>query len=204
MDDLDGLVLIRREENSLVPWQNGKGLTRQIAVFPNDANLNDFVWRISIAEIKGDSVYSQFAHIHRTQLLLSGYGVELTLPHEVHVLNKLYQSIEFSGDFAVSYHTLFGPCQVLNIMTRQDVEKSNVVVIHGVCNKTLDFKAHIFYVAQGEYEVVMPAGNHTTLRTGDAMLVTANQFKLKSAAGANAVIIEITLPPLSTCCNDKK
>lgn len=192
MLDLDGLTLIHREVNSLVPWQNGAGLTRQIAIFPTDADINNFIWRISVAEIKGDSEYSQFADARRTQMLLSGDGVELSLPHEVCVLNIQYQSIEFIGNDTMSCRTLNGPCQVLNVMVRQGIEKSEIVVIHGTLNKLLDHMPRVFYIAQGEYDVVIPRHKNITLRTGDALLLTANQFKFNSVATSNSVIIEIT------------
>lgn len=193
MDIFNGLALILQEENNLMPWKNGAGLTRQIAVFPSDANINNFICRISITEIKSDNVYSHFPHIHRTQMLLNGCGVELKFSNKVTILNKQYQLTNFSGNNAVSCHMLRGPCQVLNIMTRQGEEIPESWVIYGACNKMLNDKPRVFYIAQGEYDVAISAHKNITLRTGDALLVTADQFRFKSAATSNAVMIEIKL-----------
>ncbi len=192
MNHVDEVVFIPSKENSLSPWLNGAGLTRKIAIFPSGAGIHDFVWRLSVAEIESDSLYSHFAHTHRTQMLLSGDGLELTFPHKVCVLNKQYQMVDFSGEDTVSCHLLQGPCQVLNVMTQSNVGKSEMVVLHGSYHiKTSDHLQRVFYIAQGEYEFVMSAFESLTLRTGDALLIKANQVIFKSVT-SSAAMIEIT------------
>ena len=35
------------------PWKNGGGTTREVAVSPEGAGLDDFAWRISLAALLG-------------------------------------------------------------------------------------------------------------------------------------------------------
>jgi environmental stress-induced protein Ves len=52
-----------------VPWKNGGGTTRQLAVGPADATADDFLWRLSIARIDAPGSFSVFSGIDRTILL---------------------------------------------------------------------------------------------------------------------------------------
>ena len=192
MNHIDEVTIIPSKQNSLSPWLNGAGLTRQIAIYPSGATMLDFVWRISVANIESNTVYSNFAHTNRLQMLLSGDGIVLTLPHKVCVLNQQYQYIDFSGDDIASCYLLKHPCQVLNIMTQGNVEPPKISVLHGACSKTLDHLQRVFYIAKGEYEFVTPAGEGVALQTGDALLVQANQYHFSPVASHGAVIIEIT------------
>ncbi len=54
------------------PWKNGGGSTRQLAIHPPQASLDDFVWRISCARVSGAGPFSAFPGIQRSQALLEG------------------------------------------------------------------------------------------------------------------------------------
>jgi len=70
-----------------MPWKNGQGSTTELAVEPPGANLDDFLWRVSIAELRAPGPFSTFPGYDRiiTQLdgppmtLTHGGGLPLTL-----------------------------------------------------------------------------------------------------------------------------
>ena len=192
MSHIHALTIIPSKQNSLSPWLNGTGLTRQIAIFPSGASMLDFDWRISVADIESNCAYSNFAHTHRLQMLLSGDGIVLTLPSKVCVLNQQYQCVDFSGDDLASCYLLKHPCQVLNVMLQSHLAPPQINVLRGAYSKTLDHLQRVFYIAKGVYKFVTLTGEDVAVKAGDALLVEANQYHFSSAASHDGVMIEIT------------
>lgn len=77
------------------PWKNGKGLTRQIALYPPEATLgeNNFDWRLSSATILGENQFSSFKGLNRWLIIWKGDGVFLN-GKEL----KRHSPYHFSGD----------------------------------------------------------------------------------------------------------
>ncbi|MGB4811404.1 MAG: HutD family protein [Methylophilaceae bacterium] len=186
------VVIIESRENTRSPWLNGKGFSKNVAIFPDGASINDFVWRLSIAEIDKDCDYSHFERAQRRQILLNGGGLELTLPDKTHTLSLPYQSIDFSGNDDVYCHLLQDACLVLNIMYRSNVAALETKVLRGSWRKQLDHLQRIFYIDDGEYELIMPNQDNRTLRAGDALLIKSGEPLIEFVAKNQATMIEIT------------
>ena len=60
-----------------VPWRNSGGVTRELLRWPDTDN---WLWRISVAEVASDGAFSHFAGVQRWLAILSGTGVRLTMP----------------------------------------------------------------------------------------------------------------------------
>jgi environmental stress-induced protein Ves len=58
-----------------MPWRNGQGMTREIAREP--AAGENFLWRLSIAEIAASCDFSLFPGYDRTIALIEGAGMLL-------------------------------------------------------------------------------------------------------------------------------
>lgn len=54
------------------PWRNGRGVTRQILIWPPEAALDAFEWRISIAGVMEDGPFSRFPGYDRALMVLAG------------------------------------------------------------------------------------------------------------------------------------
>jgi environmental stress-induced protein Ves len=103
-----------------VPWKNGGGTTRQLAVGPADATADDFLWRLSIARIDAPGSFSVFSGIDRTILLWRGDGVTLRSPAwPDHRLDDPRVPFRFRGEEEVVCDLLGGPTQDLNLMVRR-------------------------------------------------------------------------------------
>ncbi len=61
------------------PWKNGGGVTFDVLSFPENATLDTFAWRISIAEVASDGPFSRFEGIDRSTAILRGEGFRLVL-----------------------------------------------------------------------------------------------------------------------------
>ncbi len=113
-------------------WKNGAGTTRDIARGPAGASLDDFDWRISLAEIERDAPFSAFPGIDRCIVLLQGAGMELfsETGNAVQTLNRLVPWT-FDGERTLAAHLTDGPCSDFNVMTRRGRWRADVRVLHG-------------------------------------------------------------------------
>ena len=67
------MKILRPADYRSMPWKNGAGTTIEIAVFPEQAGLDDFVWRVSRAQVVADGGFSHFAGIDRSLALLHAF-----------------------------------------------------------------------------------------------------------------------------------
>jgi len=113
-------------------WKNDAGTTRELARGPVGASLDDFDWRISLAEIERDAPFSAFPGIDRCIVLLQGAGMELLgeTGNAVQVLNRMVPWT-FDGERVLSAHLTGGPCSDFNVMTRRGRWRADVRVLHG-------------------------------------------------------------------------
>lgn len=104
-----------------MPWANGGGSTRQVAIDPPGATLaGAFRWRVSIAQIASDGPFSRLPGIDRAMWLVRGNGVRLDVDGREVVLAHSRQRIDFPGEAAVRCELLGGPCEDSNVMTARD------------------------------------------------------------------------------------
>jgi uncharacterized protein len=106
-------------------WRNGAGWTRAIAAGGLGAGtggivagaIDDWAWRLSIAEIERDDTYSAFPGVDREQVLLSGNGLRLRLDggRQAELLPP-HGRCRFEGDVRVEAALVDGPVHVFNLM----------------------------------------------------------------------------------------
>ena len=112
------------------PWQNGAGLTREIAF--GGASGAAFDWRISLAEVQRDAPFSAFPGIDRCIVLLRGAGMRLRSaagaiePAIDHALTTPLAPLRFAGEVALDASLVDGPSSDFNVMTRRGVFRSEV------------------------------------------------------------------------------
>ncbi|WP_405947329.1 HutD family protein [Streptomyces prunicolor] len=99
-----------------VPWKNGGGVTREIAAWPEGAGMDDFAWRVSLAEVAADGPFSAFPDVDRTLTVVEGAGMDLTVGGERWLVNTRYEPRDFRGDVPTDCRLLDGPVVNLNVM----------------------------------------------------------------------------------------
>ena len=175
-----------------VAWKNGGGSTKEIAAFPLNADLDDFVWRVSVAEIKQPSAYSLFPQIDRTQVLIS--GLSLNLLNNVGLTKRLlaYEPFSFAGE----QNWLAEPegvCQMLNVMTSRADAVSELKLIHGNFHCVGDDRHHMLVVMNGEY---VAEDNSERFVFGDFIqpqLTLGEMFALTASPDALMISINFSL-----------
>jgi hypothetical protein len=152
--------LLRADERGAVAWKNGGGMTREVVMFPEQAAIDDFLWRVSMAEVSVRGPFSTFEGIDRTLAVLSG-SLRLDFANGRGV--TLWPSdapYSFAGDLSAIGVPVNGTVHDLNVMTRR-----------GKCSASL---------------TRMTSGQHIINADGDAvtMIVTAGDAVVDTAQGS--------------------
>ena len=172
-------------ELKAVPWKNGLGITREIAVEPAGASMDAFAWRVSVADVDTASPFSRFPGIDRTIVLLEGDGFTMTLDGErVHALTAACQPFAFAGEAVVEVTLAGGATRDFNLMVRRDAALGSVEVVHGPATLNVGDDVALLYLAQGE-----ATGDGESLHAGDSVLGSG---RIALAAGAAALLIRVT------------
>jgi environmental stress-induced protein Ves len=118
------LRILRNADYPSRPWKNGGGTTRDILVSPPGASLDEFDWRLSLAQVDRDGPFSRFDNIDRTLVLLSG---AMTL-HEPDRRIELVRGepVAFPGERTISATLQGGATLDFNVMTRRGRATHNV------------------------------------------------------------------------------
>ncbi|MBL8324763.1 MAG: HutD family protein [Rubrivivax sp.] len=117
------LRLVRLVDCPAQPWRNGGGVTRELLRWPapmpgTPPGAEDWLLRISVAEIASDGPFSAFPGVERWFAVLQGAGVRLALPDGERLLDRTSEPVNFAGAAAPMCTLLGGPTQDLNLMHR--------------------------------------------------------------------------------------
>lgn len=151
------MTLYRASEHKRMPWKNGGGETVEIAVFPPDASVDDFDWRISMATVANDGPFSIFTGIDRTLSILDGNGMSLTVDgQEAVLLTCASPPLAFAADVTVAAKLLDGPITDLNVMTRRGRYRHSVERVSGRFSVSKQAQTEtVFVLAMGDVSTVL-------------------------------------------------
>lgn len=111
------LRILRNADYPSRPWKNGGGTTRDILVSPPGASLDEFDWRISLAQVDRDGPFSRFDNVDRTLVLLSGAMTLHDLDRRIELVRG--EPVEFPGERAMDATLQGGATLDFNVMTRR-------------------------------------------------------------------------------------
>lgn len=107
-------------------WRNGLGWTREILRLP--AQGEDWLLRLSIAEIEQDAAFSAFPGIERELVLLRGAGLRLRFDDgQTQLLEPPHQRFRFAGERALVGELVDGPTHDFNLMWRRDCLRAELL-----------------------------------------------------------------------------
>jgi environmental stress-induced protein Ves len=116
-------------ERVAVPWKNGGGVTREILARPEGADMADFVWRVSLADVGADGPFSAFADVDRILTMVEGEGMDLTVGGEPRRVDTRFVPQAFPGDLPTDCRLLGGPVVNLNVMWRRGGQVTPTVTV---------------------------------------------------------------------------
>jgi environmental stress-induced protein Ves len=146
----DGRIL-RGDALVPVPWRNGQGITREIAAMPPGAGPDDFLWRVSLADVVGPAPFSRFPGVDRTIVLLDGAGFRMTMDGtRVHELTTPCAPFAFPGEAEVAVTLAGGPTRDFNLMLRRRRADGSVEVWRGATEPAVPPDLVLLHLVHGE------------------------------------------------------
>ncbi len=175
-----------------MPWKNGGGVTREIVCVPAGAGLDDFDWRVSIAQIGANGPFSAFPGVDRVITLLDGVGVHLRSADGAldHRLDRPLAPFPFSGDAAIDAQLLGGACRDLNVMTRRSSCRAQVQVVRadGVIPSA---GAGVLLAIEGEWRVAADGVEPQALAAQHGLWWQGGAVAWRLRASATAALVAI-------------
>lgn len=114
------MLVIPATSHKVMPWKNGRGLTTQILIDPEGADINTFDLRISAATVTSDDPFSRLPGIDRTLFVLEGEGLRLKVGESAAVdVTASSPPFRFAGDVDTQCQLIGGRVIDLNVMTRR-------------------------------------------------------------------------------------
>lgn len=114
-------------------WRNGAGLTRTLAC----DREHDWSWRISLATLDGDAMFSTFDGVDRTAVLVAGSGLYLRGESQSLSFDTLGQVHQFDGAWPCLGSPPPAGSQLLNTMVRRGTVRAHVQVYEKTCTVPL-------------------------------------------------------------------
>ena len=147
-----------------IPWKNGQGTTCELQVCHGDTD-EEFLWRISRAQVTSNGPFSNFLGYDRILILLAGNGMALSHggrpPCQLH---QVFDMVNFSRDWETRAVLMDEPIEDFNIMTKQGHCKAKVAVFKSFGENELAVDAHDFLVYAPHHEIDMNgSGNNPIL-----------------------------------------
>lgn len=179
--------LIRASDLTPVPWKNGGGITRQIAIYPEDATLDTFIWRVSAAVVEQAGPFSRFNGIDRFIVVTHGASMTLVcVAEQSRRCLQTGQTFAFPGETALVAELPDGPIQDFNLMVRRGQGLGELTVRHAAQQLVLGEGSAVLYCVSGSFTILqLPTGGHGyRLQAGDSLQATL-------PVGAS-VVVEIT------------
>jgi hypothetical protein len=154
-----------------MPWKNGGGRTTEIAAYPPGAAIDNFLWRVSLADVERDGPFSPFPGVERTIVLLDGAGMRLHEGLRAAELTVPFAPHDFSGDEAVDCTLVAGPVRDFNVMFRRGRVRGSVTVVREDGAQFGPAQFRLVYAATGAQECIVASLAPLRLEAGHALIV---------------------------------
>lgn len=202
---IDAIASVRRWlDIAPVLWKNSGGRTRELEVFPAQADFASFIWRASVADVDSDGDFSTFDDIDRTIVLLEGAGFKMHIDDTTYDLRDRFAPFAFDGEAAVSVR-LHGPAtRDFNLMVRRSAAAGEITVFTEHDNVALPRDTVLLHMTQGNGLLTAQDGAQLSLRRGDTVRFhdSATLPELVCEAGSVALAVQIRLHPVRTAHGD--
>ncbi|MGW7331632.1 HutD/Ves family protein [Streptomyces sp. NPDC054840] len=183
-----GIRILRAADRTATVWKNGGGVTREIAAWPEGADMDDFGWRVSLAEVAADGPFSAFPGIARTLTLAEGAGMDLTVAGVRRPVDERFAPQDFPGDEPTDCRLLSGPVVNFNVMYRRGAVEAQTAVVRGLLTLTVPPGGTLLVAALEGPAVLERAADRTELLPYDAALLTGPLDCRVRTAGRAAVV----------------
>jgi environmental stress-induced protein Ves len=189
-----------------IPWKNGGGITRNLAIEPEGADFDNFLWRLSFAEINEAGSFSTFPGVDRSILVWKGNGLLLhSNGGGVFVLTSDTEPHSFRGEDEIEATLIDGPTIDFNLMVRRGCctaavnrYRSEIVIACGA-------RQAFFLCAAGSFRLHFLFDQEFHLRSGESLPVSYLREGVKISPDATDALMIVALidwPEPAAATND--
>jgi environmental stress-induced protein Ves len=176
-----------------IPWKNGKGETIELAI-NYGGNLDDFVWRLSMASVVEDGVFSDFSGYQRNLILIEGNGINLQHDHsKIDKLSNILDIASFDGACSTLGNLHAGAITDFNVITHK--EKCSVTVETFKERQTLELKVAdlcFIYSLSGAFQLTSYQ-NQQIIKTGHLLKLGTLKAGEITITGQKLIVVYLTL-----------
>lgn len=185
--DPNNLGIVRFAGLRVMPWRNGRGVTREV-VASRSSGLQEFDWRVSIADVHAPGPFSAFPGIDRVITVVEGQRLDLMVDGVEHVLS-LHEPFSFDGMSQTSCSLPAGPTRDLNVMTRSDRLSAAVAIRDLSSTRPLAVAgSQVLVLLTGSAVVAGADGSRSELQPLDAVCPSGSHVRLVMGSGRAAVV----------------
>ncbi len=174
-----------------IPWKNGLGETTELAI-SEGGSLTNFDWRLSIATVSQDGVFSDFSGYDRNLVLISGQGISLTHDDEkIDKLEHLLDMASFDGGCKTFGQLTDGMIKDFNIMTKTGVYQAVVERYSEAQSISLLANKQYFVYALKSDTLVSSNNKNITLSEGHLLAVSSENIDELQLNGSHLIVIQL-------------
>ena len=176
-----------------IPWKNGQGETIELAM-NYGGHLDDFVWRLSMASVVEDGVFSDFSGYQRNLILIEGNGINLQHDDsKIDKLNRILDIANFDGGCRTVGNLTAGEITDFNIITHK--EKCSVVVETFIEQQTIELNAAdlcFIYSLSGAFQLTSYQ-NHQIIKAEHLLKLNSLKIGDMTITGQKLIVVYLTL-----------
>lgn len=183
--------IIQPEQFKTVPWKNGKGETVEMAI-NSGGTLDSFDWRLSMASVVEDGVFSNFNGYTRNLILIDGDGINLQHnDSKIDRLSNLLDIATFDGGNKTVGNLHSNEITDLNVITRTSRYSTKVDCQKNCQNYALDNANICFIYSLFESATIKltHSKDSITLPAQHLMKITELTNNAATITGKNLIII---------------
>lgn len=156
-----------------IAWKNGAGVTRTLAVEPENASFDGFLWRLSFAEVNAAGDFSPFPGVDRTLMLWRGRGMVLTPKNSATVtLSQPLEAYAFHGEEEIAARPADGPTIDFNVMVRRGQAHAAIHRYKSEARITHNARWAVFICAKGVFRLFFSSGEQYLLHADEALSIS--------------------------------
>lgn len=174
-----------------MPWKNGGGFTQEIT---RDAGneLDEFGWRLSIADIEASGGFSCFAGYQRVITVLRGDGMRLSVDGRPSRDLLPFDAFAFDGKSQASCTLLGGPIRDFNLIYAPDRYRARLQWLDGGSRLFTRASVILVFSGQQQLQVSVDAQAEQALELYDCLHLSGNNHLLELELTGRCCVIELT------------
>lgn len=187
-------VLTAQDYRSM-PWKNGQGVTLEVARSHGEG-LDDFDWRVSIADVKAAGPFSHFLNRQRIIGVLEGNGMTLLVDDQSPVTLQQKEFFAFKGESNVRAQLVKGAIRDFNLIYNPAKYSARLQWVNSASGSSwISDAAQILIFSTAPSMSLDVNSQPFVLKHFETLLVRNNiqplQFSTQQSAGQDFCIIEL-------------